>query len=1016
MRTSNFRVEDRKIITENIEKLIGYVNQDVFAVNFADEEWQGLYKTMKLIRQDGAIVHIPADMNGNFPLVKECYVEGTSKLGFFGTLNANDPEDMSIASTDYINIYFHPRAYVEGEAGVPINQPTPTAWDIIIGQMEDIKQDITEMKAELDADVEEVERKLENGDFDAKINGVNTLTMVAGQGINLDQQGSTLTISTDSEVNKIEKIKVNNVEQPIVEKTVNITVPTKTSDISNDSGFITNEVNNLVNYELKAGVGHSISLSINSQTYVMTMSLLNSAGTILNTQTVDLPLESMVVNGSYDSETKEVVLTLNNGNTIRFSVADLVSGLQSEITNDNKLASDLVDDSNSDNKFVTTSEKTTWNGKYDKPSGGIPKADLDNAVQTSLGKADTALQEHQDISGKEDKSNKVTTIDENSTDTQYPGAKLLYDKLAEKQAEIDLLESQIPTRTTSDTQLTDSSNLSAKSNYVGADNISQIQYKEATYIESSGTQYINTGVQMSNVTKVEIDAQLVSLASGATSPAFVGGRWNTSNGFQLIYNSSTRVISGRWKENSYTVEYTDYSRFTASLSTTEFIVNGTTLGSYTSTAVSDTLPLLLFARYKDTSGSTIRDYSNSKLYSCKIYNGETLLRDFIPAQDVSDNSYGLFDKVEQKFYKNAGTGSFSGSATNNYISPSPSYPQDVKVFSGNVSVGIEPDNLLRLGTALNGYVNASTMKFQVGASATGYYFKTIDLPDTITFTATNGNRANISYFNQTPANNVSCALNDTSNDLPRTIVVNKNYQYIHIQFGFSATGISNLQVQKGTAILQAQTYPLTLGNIYLVDLDTAKNLIFKNEVGSPYYKSTLTEGAFYWHKEINTITYDGSENWNLSEVSGYSTTRFRTEATLSPTGVAYQALFNNFINRTGDVQDREEGYCRGDYIYISINRDRLSENTATAFKTWLSTHNTDVYYAMATPTYTEITDSTLLTQLNNLWNNLKTYKNITNIAITGGDIAGELNLTYKQDLQTLFNNITNAIISLGNNT
>ena len=39
-------------------------------------------------------------------------------------------------------------------------------------------------------------------------------------------------------------------------------------------------------------------------------------------------------------------------------------------------------------------------GKYEKPDTGIPKTDLASDVQTSLGKADTALQEHQDISGK----------------------------------------------------------------------------------------------------------------------------------------------------------------------------------------------------------------------------------------------------------------------------------------------------------------------------------------------------------------------------------------------------------------------------------------------------------------------------------------------------------------------------------------------------------------------------------------------------------------------------------------
>lgn len=39
---------------------------------------------------------------------------------------------------------------------------------------------------------------------------------------------------------------------------------------------------------------------------------------------------------------------------------------------------------------------------YQKPGTGIPKADLSDSVQTSLGKADTALQQHQDVSGKAD--------------------------------------------------------------------------------------------------------------------------------------------------------------------------------------------------------------------------------------------------------------------------------------------------------------------------------------------------------------------------------------------------------------------------------------------------------------------------------------------------------------------------------------------------------------------------------------------------------------------------------------
>lgn len=110
--------------------------------------------------------------------------------------------------------------------------------------------------------------------------------------------------------------------------------------------------------------GANLSLSINTSTYVVTLQLKDQDGNNLgSSQTIDLPLESVVVNGSYNSSTKKVVLTLQNGSTIEFSVADLVSGLQTEITSQNKLSADLVDDTNTTNKFVSATEKTTWNAK-----------------------------------------------------------------------------------------------------------------------------------------------------------------------------------------------------------------------------------------------------------------------------------------------------------------------------------------------------------------------------------------------------------------------------------------------------------------------------------------------------------------------------------------------------------------------------------------------------------------------------------------------------------------------------
>lgn len=52
---------------------------------------------------------------------------------------------------------------------------------------------------------------------------------------------------------------------------------------------------------------------------------------------------------------------------------------------------------------VTTSDKAAWNAKYDKPTTGIPSTDMSAEVQASLALADSAIQEHQDITGKADK-------------------------------------------------------------------------------------------------------------------------------------------------------------------------------------------------------------------------------------------------------------------------------------------------------------------------------------------------------------------------------------------------------------------------------------------------------------------------------------------------------------------------------------------------------------------------------------------------------------------------------------
>lgn len=236
------------------------------------------------------------------------------------------------------------------------------------------------------------------------------------------------------------------------------------SEIPDVSNFITKDVNNLTNYTLKTNTGSLIDLEINDTTYVVTLKLKNQDGTVISTDAIDLPLESVVVSGRYDNTTKKVILILENGSEVDFSVADLVAGLQTEITSQNKLASDLVDDTNSGNKFVTTSEKQTWNNKLDQSdltnyvtfddyattaTTGVVKTSAQYGVSTSsytknLTGAIRTYEQYQSgddvtiickgtlenvITGKnlETSNNKVTSISSSSTNTEYPSAKAVYD-------------------------------------------------------------------------------------------------------------------------------------------------------------------------------------------------------------------------------------------------------------------------------------------------------------------------------------------------------------------------------------------------------------------------------------------------------------------------------------------------------------------------------------------------------------------------------------------------------------
>lgn len=90
------------------------------------------------------------------------------------------------------------------------------------------------------------------------------------------------------------------------------------------------------------------------------------------------------------------------GNNVNISDSNEISVDLSSKANVSDLSTkaDTADVYTKKETYTQTEIDTKIDKKYTKPSAGIPKSDLEQSVQTSLGKANTALQSHQNISGK----------------------------------------------------------------------------------------------------------------------------------------------------------------------------------------------------------------------------------------------------------------------------------------------------------------------------------------------------------------------------------------------------------------------------------------------------------------------------------------------------------------------------------------------------------------------------------------------------------------------------------------
>ena len=155
-----------------------------------------------------------------------------------------------------------------------------------------------------------------------------------------------------------------------------------------------------------------------------------------------------------------------------------------------------------------------------------------------------------------------------------------------------------------------------------------------------------------------------------------------------------------------------------------------------------------------------------------------------------------------------------------------------------------------------------------------------------------------------------------------------------------------------------------------------------NKIGTNEDRIYKDSGKWYLEKNIGKVVLNGSENWtNFTTVAGSSNTMSQIDLPMQ------------FLNRDGytdrfpvipDYSATEHFVIAGGltHLYVHILNSRLSTLDVAGFKSWLASNNTTFYYVLKTPTTTEITNTELIEDLENLYKAIG-YDNQTNISSNG---------------------------------
>ena len=197
-----------------------------------------------------------------------------------------------------------------------------------------------------------------------------------------------------------------------------------------------------------------------------------------------------------------------------------------------------------------------------------------------------------------------------------------------------------------------------------------------------------------------------------------------------------------------------------------------------------------------------------------------------------------------------------------------------------------------------------------------------------------------------------------------------------------SVAMTNVMLERGST---PTSYAPYFTPIELCKIGTYQDRIYKDS------------GKWYVEKQVGKVTYDGSndESWGQTTNGNFRYIAPTEPAYTNGAGGVISAVMSDsyapapYFNLNDAVVDYGVGLGANNSRIAIRNKD-ISD--VATWRTWLASNPTTAYYALATPTTTEITDDTLLSQLNFI---ASLYEGVNNISIVGTGAQGTITIDYQ---------------------